>query len=64
MAKTDVKEPEQDKEIISVRLYWPTDVHGKIRKHQRQMAIKLDRMVTFEEASIDFIRTSDVVKKS
>lgn len=48
---------EQNAETVKVRFDWPKDVHEKLQAYQRKLAVKLNRRVTLEEASIDFIRT-------
>lgn len=41
-----------------VRFRWPEDVHAIIRSHRRKLAAKKDSDVSFEEACIDYIRST------
>jgi hypothetical protein len=53
--------PEQ--KLVSIRAKIPEHAHDKIRSHQRKLAAKHDRFVTFEEALIDHIITATPASK-
>jgi hypothetical protein len=51
-----------EEQSVNVRFTWPSDVHKKIKSHQRKISANMDQDATMEQAVIDFVRKAKVQK--